>query len=721
VSRSDAINRCEAGSPDPVILHRMGEFFAAGYFEEPQASPVRRWGRAVRRRFENHELVPYAGELLFPCGLPRNANENQILTPDFSFTWAYNDTLVEEQMARASDEAHETLTALRHAMREECNRRHKWRTSHVVGGKGYTHSIPNYGRVVHEGLDEHARRVEEGLAAACAARDTGQINFYLGLQDVCAGIRAFHKRVLDAIETWASKNGDTPVSIGLRQVPFEPARTFHEAMLAYNFTFYLDDCDNPGRIDQELYPFLQRDLEARRITRDEALAVIAQFADNVCSVDGWSAAIGGTDTDGAPAYNELTVLCLEAAHGRHRPNYQLRVRDDMPDAIWDAALDALASGSGQPAFYNERLFMKGLRDRDLGVSESDLAWWNGGGCTETMVHGRSNVGSLEAGIHLPLVLESMMEKHLGGCKTFEELIGQFKAEIDDAVAEIVNDANLDQECKARVCPQPMRSLLVDDCIDRGVDFNAGGARYNWSVINVAGLANVADSLAAVRTVVFETSEIRPEALSEILRRNFEDDEPFRQRLARCPRFGNDDPAVDSLAADIAEHVFLAFRRHTPWRGGRFLPSCIMFEVYGPEGGRLGATPDGRLAGQPLADSIGPYQGRDTHGPTAMLRSVTRLPLEMALGTPVVNIRFGKELFIGEENRQRVRELLQAYFRMGGMQIQVSVVDQDVLRDAMAHPERHADLIVRIGGYSAYFNSLSPELKQAVLERSLHSV
>jgi formate C-acetyltransferase len=185
------------------------------------------------------------------------------------------------------------------------------------------------------------------------------------------------------------------------------------------------------------------------------------------------------------------------------------------------------------------------------------------------------------------------------------------------------------------------------------------------------------------------------------------------------RYGNDDPDVDTLAADVARFVFGEFLQRKAWRGGKFLPSCIMFETYGHEGERVSATPDGRRAGEPIADSIGPHQGRDTNGPTAMLRSVTRLPLDLAVGTPVVNIRFSKAMFATAEHRQRVRELVQTYFKMGGMQLQVSVVDQEVLRDAIARPERHEDLIVRIGGYSTYFNRLSPELKQAVLERSVH--
>jgi formate C-acetyltransferase len=220
-------------------------------------------------------------------------------------------------------------------------------------------------------------------------------------------------------------------------------------------------------------------------------------------------------------------------------------------------------------------------------------------------------------------------------------------------------------------------------------------------------------------MVFERQALSGADLLDVLAQDFEGHEALRQRLRRCPRFGNDLPAVDDLAAEIADYVFRAFRRHEPWRGGRFLPSCIMFTTYAAEGDKVGATPDGRRAGEPLADSIGPVAGRDHHGPTAMLRSVTRLPLHLAVGTPVLNIRFSQRLMTSGEGRRAVRDLIRTYFAMGGMQIQLSVVDRAVLEDAMIHPERHEDLIVRVGGFSAYFNTLSPALKAAILARTEH--
>jgi formate C-acetyltransferase len=220
-------------------------------------------------------------------------------------------------------------------------------------------------------------------------------------------------------------------------------------------------------------------------------------------------------------------------------------------------------------------------------------------------------------------------------------------------------------------------------------------------------------------VVFERAEKTGAELIKILHQNYEGEEIFRRRLERCPRFGNDDLRADEIATDIAEFVFREFLRYAPWRGGKFLASCLMFVTYADAGVPVDATPDGRSAGSPLADSAGPFQGRDRNGPTAMLKSVAGIPHYLAPGTLVVNARFTKDFFATEAGRVKLRNLIRTYFDMGGMQIQINVVDQEVLRDAMEHPERHQDLIVRVGGYSEYFNRLSPALRKTVLERTEH--
>lgn len=712
--------------PDTKALINMREFFAAGYFEEPYASPMRRWSRAVKRRFENRSLLPYKGELLYPNGSVYTGNEDRILAPSYSFTWSYSEWALNDKFSGCDEKERDTLESVRERMRDLDAQLNVMRTPHTIGGRGYTHSVPNYGRVLREGLSHHAKRISKNLAIAQQRRDTGRIDFYLGLQDVLAGIEVWHQHILEMLRNTKLDDPDADAHrqrliSAYERIPFKPARNFFEAIVAYNFTYYLDDCDNPGRVDQELYPYYEQDLEEGKTSHEEAIQLIRCLWENSDANSGWSAGIGGTTSDGKPAYNDLTKACLEAAHKIRRPNLQLHIRSDMPQTVWDAALDTIATGCGLPALYNEEEYLRSLREAHLGIQEEDLGWYNGGGCTETMIHGCSNVGSLDAGINLPMILVETLRDHLSNTDSFDGLIVEYKKDVARVVGEITCDVNADQETKARLRPQPMRSLLIDNCIDNGIEYNAGGARYNWSVINIAGLANVIDSLSAIKEVVFEKKEKTGIELWEILKNNFKGQEIFRRRLERCPRFGNDDPCADDIARDAAGFVFNEFLRYAPWRGGKFLASCLMFVTYADAGVPVGATPDGRFAGAPLADSAGPVQGRDRTGPTAMLKSVASIPHYLAPGTLVVNVRFIKSIFASKDDRTELQNLIRTYFDMGGMQIQINVVDQEVLRDAIAHPEKYQDLIIRIGGYSEYFNRLSDALKQTVLERTEHSI
>ncbi len=716
----------EAISVDWRILADLGEHFASGYWEKPQDSPMRRWSRAVRRRFERRTLTPYAGSLLYPHG-PKDAGDcDRILQPSYSFTYAWNEQEWQRRMAQATAQHQATLIAMRDEVRQLQDRIGRFTTPHTIGGAGYTHSIPHYGRVLCEGLDGYETRIRAGLGRAERQDNRTEIDFYLGLLDVLAGIRAWHSRILDmlggvtACSRGADKERCQRLVAALKRIPFRPAESFYEAVVAYNLIYYLDDCDNPGRVDQELWPFYEADAAAGLTSYREAVDCLRELWENTDANNGWSAGIGGTTPEGEPAYNALTLASLEAAQCIRRPNLQLHVRRDMPPAIWDAALETISSGCGLPALYHEEAYLQALRDAHLGLREQDLGWHNGGGCTETMVHGRSNVGSLDAGLNLPMVLSKTLRDHLPSAADFAALLDAFKTDVCATIAEIVAQVNVNQQGKARWQPQPMRSLLVDDCIEKGIEFNGGGARYNWSVINIAGLANVADSLAAVREVVFEEQVLTGAELLSILQRDFVGEEGLRKRLCQCPRYGNDQLEADGLAAEVAEFVFREFLRYVPWRGGKFLSSCLMFVTYAQAGAPVAATPDGRHAGEPIADSAGPHQGRDTHGPTALLKSVASIPQALAPGTLVVNARFSAEMFACAASQRRLQDLIRTYFDLGGMQIQINVVDQEVLRDAIAHPEKHGDLIVRVGGYSEYFNRLSPDLKRTVLERTEHS-
>jgi pyruvate-formate lyase len=702
------------GQPDPRILLAAGEPFGAGLCELPAGKPIERYSRAWRRWLEHAPLPVYNGGSLYPSGkLIPDGCESAVL-PSYSFTFDWNPDRLTAKATRAEQAVCAQLEALAEVLTAEQAKTPNENHRHTVGGSAYTHAIVCYDRVLREGLDEYEERVWQGLEPA--GEDSLQA-FYHGMLDLLEGIRTWHGRLLEYL---AALPGDCGwrhrLLAALGRVPFKPARTFYEAMVAYNVIYYLDGCDNPGRMDQVLLPYYYDPQD-----QSQATAVLSDFADNISANGGWSAALGGTTPDGLPAYNALTALVLRAMRGRYRPSLELRVRRDMPDEIWQAAFDALESGNGQPAFYHEEAYLAGLRAANLGIAEEDLSLWNGGGCTETMLHGCSNVGSLDAGFNLPLILADSLAHSLHDGATFDGVLAAFEADVRREIREALDHLNDHLRLRARHRPQPIRSLLVDDCLERGRDFNDGGARYNWSVVNVAGLANVADALDALRVVVFEKQELSPAGMRIALASNFEGYEPLRQRLLACPKFGNDAALVDALAGRIAACVYDAITSVPCARGGKFLPSHIMFETFAAVGVGVGALPDGRRSNEPLADSVGPVQGRDRKGPTAMLRSVTRLPLRRAAGTPVLNLRLAKSAVAGEAGRRRLRQLIETYFSLGGMQVQLSLLDRAELEDALVHPEKHEDLIVRIGGYSTYFNRLSPELKCEVIKRTEYTV
>ena len=594
--------------------------------------------------------------------------------------------------------------------------------SELPPAAGYTHSIPHYGRVLHEGLDRYEQRVRDGLAGC--EKTSKPRRLYESLLVVLEGIRIFRRRIRRALEESSSGSSGPErrrrrLLEALRQVPFRPARSFHEAMVGTHFLYLLDGNDNLGRFDQFLWPFYRADRKAGTLSREDALEMIGALWHHVDETAGWNVALGGSTPDDEPAANELTILALEAGRGRRRPNLALRLREDTPEEVWDAALDTIATGCGLPALYCEENYRQALTDADIGLDREDLEDFAFGGCTETMVHGCSNVGSLDGDINLPLHLVEDLHEHLESCGDFDAFLALYKNHLRTEIRSLTEKISAAQRTKSEFYPQLIRTLLIDDCVDSGREYAAGGARHNWSVINVVGLANVIDSLCAVREMVFDRQEVSASGLLEALEADFEGYDPLRRRLRQCPRYGNGEQTADALAEEISSFVFDEFMRRRPWRGGRFLPACLMFVTYARFGRPVGATPDGRGAGEPVADSAGPYQGRDTGGPTAMLRSVTRLPHRSAPGTLVVNMRLSRRLFSTEAERTKIKQLIRTYFRMGGMQIQVNVVDQEVLRDAWEHPERHGDLIIRVGGYSEYWNRLDRDLQRTILQRTEH--
>ena len=649
----------------------INEPYAAGLFEYPDREPMYRYANAAKRFWEMAEINPYDGGALYPCGRCMGKDNWHIqVRPDFSYTFSLNRNGLKE---KADEECFKAICA-------EQDKVSGFPTPHTIGGAGYTHSFINYSRILQDGICGYRARVQA----------LGESDFRDGLLLTLEGIEIYRRRLLNHLREQENVH---PGLIEALEHADEPPRTLYEAIVLWNFVYYVDGCDDIGRMDTHLIRFWKG---------EDAVDLLHEMYRHVDDNDGWSGALG-------PDYNALTLQCIRASHYIRRPSLQLRVKPDMPDEVWQEVYASLGTSCGQPALYNEELFQAAIRREFPEIPDEDRERCVFGGCTETMLEGISNVGSDDLGLHTALIYDRFTRAHLAEYDSFEAYYEGLCAQIYKETGEALDLLTEYRKTRAKYRPQPVRTLFVDDCIDRQKDFNAGGARYYWSVSNVSGLVNVIDSLSVVRELVFERKEYTAETFLKAL----DAQEPQFLRKARaCPCFGVDDDRIDALAADLAGRIYDGFNQRACYPSGKYMTVSNQFTTYDYAGRAVQATPDGRAAFEPLCDSLGSVHGKDVKGPTALLSSVAKLPLNRVVGTPVMNIRIRKDNL-----PTLLKPLVQTFFAEGGMQLQVSCLSREEMLDALEHPERHENLIVRIGGYSEYFNRLSPALKQDVLSRT----
>ena len=514
-----------------------------------------------------------------------------------------------------------------------------------------------------------------------------------GLLHLLSGIVTYHGRCLEYLK---GAGADEKLIEAFSRVPLYPARNIYEAILSWNFVMYLDNVDNLGCLAKGLHPYYKG---------EDVSALLDNLFDNFNDNGGYSLAL---DAD----YNELTYEILKASRGKRRPMLELFVDENTPTQIYKAAFEVIRTNNGQPAFYNRKILHDGISGKFPNVTEEDMKRFCGGGCTESMIAGLSNVGSLDAGIHMLYILEQVMGEKLAAAKSFEEFYAFYKEELL-SVAKKVTDAISESRREREIFnPLPMRTLLVDDCIDRGVEYNAGGARYNWSVVNFAGMINVVDSMLVIRDFVFKEKRYTPDEFIERLKQN---DESFlREAREHGVRFGNDNHDANEMARRISADAFSSVWDEPLYKGEGFLPASIQFMTQAMAGKYIHATPDGRCDASPLCDSLAAIFGKDDKGPTALLKSVTSLDLAHALGIPVVNFNISESF-----KDETLEALIRGYMALGGVHMQVSCASRETLLDAYEHPELHNNLVVRVGGYSEYFNRLSDDLKKMIINRSIH--
>jgi formate C-acetyltransferase len=422
---------------------------------------------------------------------------------------------------------------------------------------------------------------------------------------------------------------------------------------------------------------------------------------------------------------------LEILH----PALALSYHTGTPDALLEQALATLRNGKGFPFIFNDEVIVPGLLD--LGVTREDAVQYVPCACVEITVAGRT-CPWVASGYHnwgklMELALHDGIDPATGkqvGPRTgefthmasFAELKAAVRAQIRHFVQLEVRSYNLLDKIMGEQFPKPLLSCVVEDCLEQGRDYFAGGARYNFIEPEAVGPANVADSLMAMKKLVFDEPVLDREELLLALSCNFEGFERLRQQLLHAaPKFGNDEEEVDRLLVELVDFWCTEVRQYTNYRGGPYLPGFLCWRMHGDLGRFVGALPDGRRAGEALAADLGPVQGRDRRGPTAVINSVAKTDLRRALGGVVLNLKFLPQQLQGEAGVRKFIDLLRTMFAQGIFEVQINLVDTAVLRDAQVHPERYQGLAVRVGGYSAYFTSLDKTLQDEVIARTTQKV
>jgi formate C-acetyltransferase len=604
------------------------------------------------------------------------------------------------------------------------------------GDAGHFH--PDYETLLADGIEGILSHI--GRRRRRRACTPEQRVFYDACRMVMEALSLFIQRVGDACVAVAEADPERALAWReqaevCRTVSIAPPRTFHEAIqllfLAEMALWFAEDhgLASPGRLDQTLWPFYEADLRAGRTTPRRAFERICclyiQMNRILWPGSAVAVMVGGRDRQGRNVTNDLTYLCLAARRATRLvyPTVGLAWHADTPPELTDFALRLLATGLGDPAFFNDDLIADGLRDH--GVREEDVHNFMNSTCVEIKVVGCSNMWVTAPYFNCPQglleVLRGVAAGRLSEPVDFAALQTLVRQELSTRIDKAARDLDAVWQARGERACFPLASCLIRDCLERGQDFDRGGARYNWVENSFVGLANLVDSLLAVKHLVYEAKELTLCGFQAVLEQDFAGHEALRQRIAHSiPRYGNHTPEADDLARQWAEFLIAATEANTVGPH-RYVPGFFCWIMHERMGAETPATPDGRHAGWPLADGAGAAQGRETCGPTAAVLSTTSWSHRPVLGGLVQNVKFPLALMAAGQGRSAARGIVETYLRRGGFEIQVNVVGREALLQAQQQPERYPDLLVRVAGYSDYFVHLNRNLQDEVIARTEHVV
>jgi pyruvate formate-lyase/glycerol dehydratase family glycyl radical enzyme len=541
-----------------------------------------------------------------------------------------------------------------------------------------------------------------------------------------------------------------------RWVPANPPRTFWEAaqmvwfvqvgrVIAENAVAL-----NLGRFDQYMYPYYRRDVEEGILTPEGAQELIeclwiklsewvwaistntARYFAGYCAFQNLT--VGGRKRDGTDGTNDLSYMCLRATANvrTHQPGLSVRIHPDCPQEFLLEVCRLIRLGTGFPAVHNDRVGAAMLLA--AGLSPADARDWNNCGCV--VPHFRK-VGewTAAANINLASALEFALNDGRGrlddvqrsiktgdpaSFETFEQVRQAFYAHLGHLIKHTVMATVIAQDVHAELAPRPFLSTLVDGCLEKGLDLSKGGAFYNVGpVLTGIGVADVANSLAAIQKLVFQDGAVSLAELCRALDRDWQGYEELRSLALKCPKYGNDDDTVDRYAVEMSEFYHQEIRKYRDWHGQPFNSAFMGISNYIPAGAAVGATPDGRRAATPLTEGCSPHAGTDVTSPTAAMKSVAKINHEAHSGGTLLNIKLSPDALKTDRDLRNLAAMIRGYFELGAFHVQFNVLSVETLRDAQQHPENYQDLLVRVAGYSTRFVNLSKEVQEAIIARTTY--
>lgn len=543
-----------------------------------------------------------------------------------------------------------------------------------------------------------------------------------------------------------------------KRVPAHRPRSFHEALQMYWFVHLgviteLNTWDsyNPGRLDQHLYPFYLEESKNGYLTEKKAKELLQCFwikfnnqpappkvgitlEESGTYTDFANINSGGLKADGSDGVNDVTYLILDVIEEMRilQPSSNIQLSKKNPDRFLKRALKIVRKGSGQPSIFNADVVIEEMLRQ--GKKIEDARCGGTSGCVETGAFGKESY-ILTGYFNLTKVLEITLHngidprsgKKIGpetgepiNFSSFDELMKAFKKQLHYFIDIKMRGNNVIEKLYAKYMPSPFLSITVSDCIKNAKDYNGGGARYNTNYIQGVGIGSISDSLAAIKYHLYDKKTFSMEELLTVLKDNFNNREDLRQVLLNgTPKYGNDEDYADAIMVDIFNSFYNEVNGRKNMKGGRYRINMLPTTCHVYFGSVIGAIPDGRKAGLPLSEGISPVQGADRNGPTAVLKSAAKMD-HLKTGGTLLNQKFTPVLLEGESGLNNLLHLIRGYFRLDGHHIQFNVVSADTLRSAQQEPENYRNLIVRVAGYSDYFNNLNKNLQDEIIARTEHS-